>query len=216
MNYLIIGASSGIGLELLTDLQNKGHEVDTLSRTQGDCDVCDWETPLPTIDKNFDGFVYLPGTINLKPFKQLTLDDFRHDIEINYLGAARAIQHYLPNIETGAIVLVSSVAAQLGMPYHASIGSAKAAVEGLTRALAAELAPRIRVNAVAPSLTDTPLAGKLLDSETKKAHAAKRHPLQTVGEPNNIASAIAYLLEADWVTGQILHVDGGLSSIRLL
>lgn len=128
------------------------------------------------------------------------------------------IKHFLPKIEAGSIVLMSTVAVRQGMAYHASIGSAKGAVEGLTRSLAAELAPKVRVNAVAPSLTDTPLAEQLLNNDTKREHADARHPLQRNGSPEDIAAAIAFLLSAEssWITGQVLHVDGGLSSLKMI
>lgn len=179
------------------------------------------EDILPTLEHHFDGLAYMPGTIHLKPFKQLSLEEFQADLEINYLGAVKVIKHYLPQLKSDpncSVVLMSSVAARLGMPYHASIGGAKGAVEGLILSLAAELAPFIRVNGIAPSLTETPLAEHLLNSEVKKENAAKRHPLQSLGKPDEIASLIAYLLscESRWITGQVIPIDGGLSSVRIL
>jgi 3-oxoacyl-[acyl-carrier protein] reductase len=223
-----VGGSSGIGRSLCEILLAQDESITVICRTKKDLpekvehiqsNVCDFDKHLPNLDKNFDALVYLPGTITLKPFKQLTIEDFRKDLEVNHLGAVRAIQQYLPllqNNESANIVLMSSIAARVGISFHASIGSAKAAVEGLTLALASELAPKIRVNAVAPSITDTPLSEKLLDTESKKAHSIQRHPLQNIGKAEDIANAIAYLLsdKAKWTTGQVLHVDGGFSTLR--
>jgi 3-oxoacyl-[acyl-carrier protein] reductase len=227
-NIILVGASSGIGLALAERIQAEGDRVHALSRTKGGlssevpfypCDVLEWDIPLPSLQGEFDGLVYLPGTITLQPFKQLTLETIRKDWELNTLGAIRMIHHFLPQMNTVAgssLVLMSSIAATLGMPFHASIASAKASIEGLTRSLAAELAPHIRVNAVAPSLTDTPLAAELLSTPARRENLAKRHPLQSLGSPGDIASAISFLLsdESKWMTGQVFHVDGGLSSCR--
>jgi NAD(P)-dependent dehydrogenase (short-subunit alcohol dehydrogenase family) len=164
---------------------------------------------------------YCPGTIRLKPFQRLTREDFFEDLQVNLLGAVHIIKACLPNLKnsaTGAsIVLFSTVAVTTGMPFHASIASAKGAVEGLTRSLAAELAPRIRVNAIAPSLTDTPLAASMLSSDEKRQAAAERHPIKRIGSPQDIARMAVFLLSdaANWVTGQVLHVDGGMSTLRV-
>jgi len=227
--YLIAGATSEIGQDLIKKLLTNGNSVTTISRTKKElenvtsheCDICNWQVALPDIEGPFSGLVYLPGTINLHPFRQLSIDDFRNDMEINYLGAVRVIQTYLPQLVSepnSSIVLISSVAASLGLFYHASIASAKAAVEGLGISLAAELAPKIRVNIVAPSITKTPLSEKLLDSETKIENMLKKHPLQMIGQPSDIANAIHYLLseESRWITGQVLHVDGGFSNLKPL
>ena len=172
--------------------------------------------PVPDV---LDGFVYFPGTINLKPFHRLTTADFERDYQINVLGAVRTLQHCLPALKKSSspsIVLFSSVAAQTGMGFHASIGSAKAAIEGLTRSLAAEFAPKIRVNAIAPSLTETPMAEMFLNSETKAQAARERHPLKAVGRAGDIAELVCFLLgdASRFMTGQILHPDGGMSSVR--
>ena len=166
-----------------------------------------------------DGLVYFPGSITLKPFHRLTAEDFLRDFQVNCLGAAEAIRQALPSLKaapSASIVLFSTVAAAQGMPFHASIAAAKGAVEGLGLSLAAELAPGVRVTVIAPSLTDTPLAGPLLNSDAKREAAAKRHPLQRVGEPADVAELVAFLLSdaAAFMTGQILRPDGGLSSIR--
>ena len=175
---------------------------------------------LETLPETLQGLVYCPGTIVLKPFQRLTIDDFKEDFNINLLGAVKVIQGCLKQLKkspTGAsIVLFSTVAVNTGMPFHASVASAKAAVEGLTRSLAAEFAPRIRVNAIAPSLTDTPLAQNLLSSEEKRKASADRHPLKRIGTPQEIACAAAHLLSdaGAWITGQVLPIDGGMSSLR--
>jgi len=230
--YVVLGATSGIGLRVAERLADQGATVYALGRRDrqpdgsanlihGRCDVLADEPGFPRFDEPLDGLVYLPGTINLKPFHLLRRKDFVQDLEANYLGAVKTLQHFLPQLrkaESASVVLISTVAVQTGLAFHASIAGAKGAVEGLTRALAAELAPKIRVNAVAPSLTDTPLASSLLNQPAKRETASKRHPLQRVGTPDDIATAVCFLLtdESSWVTGQVLAVDGGLSRIRSL
>lgn len=227
--YLIIGGSSGIGLELTRQLSAQGHRVTVASRNAGKLTDIDgvthveWDATADTFTadaapEKLDGLVYCPGSIRLRPFRALKIDEFLDDFQVNLLGAVRAIQASLPALkkapEGAGIVLFSTVAVQTGMPFHASIASAKGAVEGLTRSLAAELAPKIRVNAVAPSLTETPLAAQLLDNDTKRKAAEERHPLKRTGRPAEIAAAARHLLEASWVTGQIVSVDGGMGALR--
>lgn len=176
---------------------------------------------LPQISEPLNGIVYCPGTINLKPLKSLKLEDFQNDFEVNLLGAVKVINKYFNNLkEAGksSIVLFSTVAVQTGMPYHASIASAKGAVEGLTRSLAAEFAPNIRVNCIAPSITNTPLAEKLLNNETKVKSSEDRHPLKRIGDAKEIAEAVAFLISdsASFITGQIIKIDGGISSIKTI
>lgn len=230
--YLIVGGSSGIGLALTKRLAAERNKVIVLSRNQNQLeindnieyhkiDVLDQSQNLPSFEEELDGLAYCPGSINLKPFKSFKEQDYIDDFKINALGGVKVINQYLPNlkkVEKSSIVLFSTVAVQTGMPYHASIAMAKGAVEGLTRSLAAEFAPKIRVNAIAPSLTDTPMASKLLSNEEKKETSAKRHPLNSVGKPEEIANAAYFLLtdQSNWVTGQILHIDGGMSSLRVL
>ena len=225
MNYLIIGANSGIGNEIAIKLRDQGHQVYTAQRNDSQnlasyqkFNALENELDLTQLPNQIDGLVYCPGSINLKPFNRLTTQDFYNDWQINFLGAVKVIQSVLPNLKSakGSIVLFSSVAAQTGMSFHASVAAAKAAIEGLTYSLAAEFAPLIRVNAIAPSLTDTPLANKLLSDENKKEAAAKRHPLQKYGHANDIASMACFLLskDASFITGQIIKIDGGLSNLR--
>jgi NAD(P)-dependent dehydrogenase (short-subunit alcohol dehydrogenase family) len=163
--------------------------------------------------------VYCPGTINLKPFRSLKQEDFQQDLNTNVLGAIQVIQHFLPNLlasPAATVVLFSTVAVQVGMPYHASIAVSKGAIEGLTRSLAAEYASKIRFNCIAPSLTDTPLAGRLLSSPEKKVANGERHPMKRVGEASDLAEMAAFLLsyKSSWITGQIMHVDGGMSNLK--
>ena len=230
--YLIVGGTSGIGLSVVTALSDSDARVHILSRGKhetGDrpgtfqhiCDVTADSPELPDIDEPLSGLAYLPGSITLRPFHLLRDKHFQDDMQVNLFGAIKTIRRYLQNLkkaENAAIVLMSTVAVQTGMPYHASVASAKGAIEGLTRSLAAELAPKIRVNAVAPSLTDTPLSSSLLNQPAKRDSAAGRHPLRRVGSPEDIAAMVSFLLSdrAEWITGQIMHIDGGLSSARLL
>lgn len=180
------------------------------------------DSPPLEVPGSLDGLVYCPGTINLKPFHRLSESDFLADYRVNFLGAVRAIQQCLPALKKSAhasssIVLFSSVAAGTGMGFHASIASAKAAIEGLTRSLAAELAPKIRVNVIAPSLTKTPLSKNLTDTDDKEKAAASRHPLRAIGDPAHVAELACFLLSdaASFITGETLRPDGGISSLRL-
>lgn len=227
--YLIVGHSSGIGLALTRQALDAGHAVLGLSRrssgitlpglTERQADVL--EVDLATLDlpQTLDGVAYCPGTINLKSFRALKEADFLGDFRVSALGAVRVLQATASALKAGqqpGVVLFSTVAVQQGMPFHASVAMAKGAIEGLTRSLAAEWAPAIRVNAIAPSLTRTPLAERLLSSEERVQASRDRHPLRQIGEPDDVASAALYLLgdQARWVTGQVWGVDGGMSSVR--
>jgi len=220
-NVLIAGANSKIAGSLIHSLENE-YNIYTLSRTEllsGDNHYIADLDSLPDIEVEFDGLVYAPGTINLKPFRGLKPDDFRHDMEINLIGAVKVINKYLKNLTKSglaSVVLFSSVAATNGMPYHASIASTKAAIEGLTRSLAAEYAGKIRFNAIAPSLTDTPLAERLLRTDSQRESSAMMHPMKRIGSSADIASAAKFLLsdESSWITGQVIAVDGGLSTLK--
>jgi 3-oxoacyl-[acyl-carrier protein] reductase len=224
----IIGGNSGIGLATVHKLLIENHEVFVVSRNKDELiklglevQNFDAETANQLIwPETLDGLVYFPGSISLKPFHRLTQEDFLRDLQINLLGAINVLQSALPSLKasgSASVVMFSTIAVTQGMSFHASIAAAKGAVEGLVKSLAAEWAPYIRVNAIAPSLTDTPLAGALLNNDAKKEASAKRHPLQLIGNDHDIASLVMYLLSDDskFMTGQILRPDGGLSSVRL-
>lgn len=224
-NYLIIGNTSGIGKSLSRLLKAAGHTIFAINRRASedvDHSFCADVTTdlLPEIHDVLDGIVYCPGSITLKPFRALKQEDVSKDMSINTFGAVRVLQQYLPNLRKAdhpSVVLFSTVAASIGMPYHASVAMAKGAIEGLTRSLAAEWAPQIRVNCLALSLTDTPLASRLLETEAKRTVAAERHPLKTIGKSEDIAATVQLLLSdsAGFVTGQVWKLDGGISSVRL-
>ncbi len=227
-NVLVVGASSGIGKVVAEQLIAAGHEVYTASRRDEspegahhiNLDITSDFSEIDGLPEELHGVVYCPGTINLKPFQRLSQEDFQHDFEVNVLGATKVLQAALKPLKkgkNGSVVLFSTVAVQSGMTFHASVAMAKGAIEGLTRSLAAEwVASNIRVNAIAPSLTDTPLAAQLLSTPERKEASDKRHPLGRVGTSEEIASMATYLLSdhASWITGQIFHLDGGMSVVR--
>ncbi len=221
-HHLIIGGSTGIGAEVRRMLEGAGHRTTCLGRNSTPpFDVQADASGLPDMETALHGLVYCPGSITLRPFQRLSIEDFVSDLEINFLGAVRVLQRYLEPLrrsERGSVVFFSTVAVQNGMPFHASIAAAKGAVEAFARAVAAEFAPTLRVNVVAPSLTETPLAERLLRSERQREAAAQRHPMRRLGRPRDIAELTVFLLSerSSWMTGQVIGVDGGLSTLRAL
>jgi 3-oxoacyl-[acyl-carrier protein] reductase len=225
--YVFAGSSSSVAVEAAGQLTTVGHRVIAISTREAVGPYTEHYQvegytagQLPAIAGPIDGLVYFPGTISLKPFRGLTEADFLTDYRMNCLGAVAIIQQYLASLKqagNASVVMFSSVAAQRGMPYHASIAMAKAAIEGLTRSLAAEFAPAIRVNCIAPSLTDTPLAARLLNTPDKVDAARKRNPMKMVGDPATLANTVTYLLSdaSAWTTGQVLAVDGGMAALSL-
>lgn len=229
-NYLIIGGSSGIGKALVENLQKNGdHVFASYNQTEPlenlenvnffKFDVLENKLDLELLPDEIHGFVYCPGSINLKPFHRFSEEDFINDFRLQVLGATTVIREILPKLklaENSSIILFSTVAVQNGFNFHSQVAISKGAIEGLTRALAAEFAPKIRVNAIAPALTNTPLAGKMLNTPEKMAAQSQNNPMKKVGSPQDIAETAAFLLSEKslWITGQILHVDGGFSSLR--
>ena len=228
-NYLVIGGSSGIGKEITEILSIENIVFSTsrndLNGTKGNIrqikyNVLEDELDTELLPDQIDGFVYCPGTINLRPFRSLKLETFRSDLELNLIGAIKTLQVILSKLQqspSASIIFYSTVAVKTGMPFHSSVSSSKSALEGLTRSLAAEFAPKIRVNCIAPSIVNTPLANKFLNTEDKIEKAAARHPLNKIGTAKEIAQLTQYLLDdkSKWITGQIINIDGGISSIKV-
>lgn len=231
--YLVAGGSTGIGLALVNQLLDAGANVHVYSRTMGELtendrlthQVCDFSSDdFESFEPpdQIHGAAYCPGTINLRSFRGLKLEDFRHDFEVNTMGAIKFLKGCLSGLKKGgkpqpsSVVLFSTVAVGTGLPMHASIAVAKGAIEGLTRSLAAELAPNIRVNCLAPALTDTPLAASFFSSDEKRAAMDAKYPLGRSGTPADLANMAMLLLSPDggWVTGQVIGIDGGMSATR--
>lgn len=229
-NIVIIGAGKGIGLKIAENLA-KNNNVIALSRTETE-NIQNLNVQFHQFDvltdsyEQFDfpeeihGLVYCPGSINLKPFHRFSEEEFLADFQLNFMGAVKAVQYFLSALKkskNASVLFFSTVAAKIGMPFHSSIASSKSALEGLAISLAAELAQyNIRVNAIAPSLTNTTLAEKLLSSQDKMEASANRHPLKRIGIPDEMGRIATFLLseDASWITGQIIAVDGGMGSIK--
>ena len=222
-NTLIVGGTKGIGLAIANSLsENHCHIFSRNTYTSpfsnhihNQIDVTKDE--LPEIE-NINNIIYCPGSINLKPFGSLKEDDFMNDHQINFMGAVRVIKKYFRQLSKAAnsnIILFSTVAVTQGMPFHASIASTKSAIEGLTRSLAAEFAGKINVNCIAPTLTDTPLASSILRSEEAIKRSNERHPTKRINNVEDVAKTAIFLLGNHNITGQIIHVDGGLSTIKI-
>lgn len=230
-NYLIIGASSGIGNKLAIQLSESGHRVfgtyykneihsDNVLLSYHSLNVLDETLSFDFLPDTLDGVIYCPGSINLRPFERIKPADFVNDYNLQVAGAIKTLQAVIVKLkssENAAIILFSTVAVQTGLPFHTQVAASKGAIEGLTKALAAEYAPKIRVNCIAPSLTDSPLAAALLNTDQKREANAQRHPLKRIGTTGDMANMAEFLLspKAGWITGQIMHVDGGLSSLKV-
>ncbi len=228
-NILLIGGSHGIGFEIALKLYND-HNIFIASRTSENLgnlevthipyDASTDEIDTAELPDKLDGFVYCPGSINLKPFKMLSPDAFQEDMQINFMFLVKIMHSILPQLKNSnqaSLIFFSTVAVKVGMPFHTSVAAAKGAIEGFAKALAAEYAPKFRVNVIAPSLTDTPLAERLLGNEKKREKMDERHPLKRVGEAEDIANIAKFLLSDDssWITGQVLGVDGGMSTLNV-
>lgn len=227
-NILLIGGSHGIG-NAVVHLLHEDHKLFVASRENENLPASVTHIPFDAtsdsldtsaLPEQLDGFVYCPGSINLKPFKMLKQQHFEDDLNINFLSLLKVTRDVLPHLTKASgssVVFYSTVAVQRGMHFHTSVAAAKGAIEGFAKALAAEYAPTVRINVIAPSLVDTPLAGRLLNSESKKEKMAELHPLKRVGTPEDIAELTAFLLsdKSSWMTGQILGVDGGKSTLNM-
>lgn len=229
-NTVIIGAGKGIGLATATVLKEE-HKVFAFTRNLTD-ELLNLDLNSSEFDSNqfenssfdhlpeqIDNLVFCPGSILLKPFHRIAEAEFQSDFNQNVLGAIRVIQALLPKLKkspTASIVLFSTVAVQTGMTFHSSVSVSKGAIEGLTRSLAAELSPSIRVNCIAPSLVESSLSEKLTSSPEKIENAAQRHPLKRIGKAEDLASMVKFLVEdsSSWITGQILAVDGGMGVLK--
>ena len=222
---ILVGGSKGIGKALVEKLLTYCNvinisrsilEISHSNLTHHKCDITQDE--LPEIE-TADGLVYCPGSINLKPIGRLKLDDFREDFEINVVAAVKIIQKYINSLKNnnGSVVLFSTVAAKMGMPFHASVAASKSAVEGVVKSLAAEFATKIRFNCIAPTVTDTTLAARLLRNDKQREGMKQRHPLQKILEPTEVASLAAYLLSdvASSISGQVFPIDAGSVSLKL-
>lgn len=228
-NIFIVGGSNGIGLSLIKEIYVKNN---VYSASRNNTNLIDYDVnhiqydsvneedlDVSLLPDKIDGFVYCPGSINLRPFNALKIESFLEDYKINFLGAVKSLQKILPFMkksDNASIVFFSTIAVSTGMPFHSSVSSSKGAIEGLTRSLAAEFAPKIRVNSIAPSIVKTNLSEKFLNSDLKLEKSGQRHPLGRIGKVEEISKLAAYLLSdnSSWITGQVIKIDGGIGSIR--
>ena len=224
-NFLIIGGTKGIGKAIVEEVVEH-NKITCLSRNNTDFVHKNYShvkfdalsDDLPDLD-SIDCLIYCPGSINLKPISTLSLDDFRNDFELNVIGAVRAIKKYLPLLkksETASILLFSTVATKLGMPYHASVSVAKSGIDGLVKTLGSELAPKVRINAIAPTITNTDLASKILRNEKVVENMVERHPLKMILSPKEVAKMASFLVSeaASSISGQIFNMDAGIVSFK--
>ncbi|MBA6315828.1 SDR family NAD(P)-dependent oxidoreductase [Cellulophaga baltica] len=226
-NILLIGGSHGIGLSIAKTL-HENHTIFIASRTKEaledlsithiSFDALTDEIDTSLLPDTLDGFVFCPGSINLKPFKMMSLDTFHEDMELNFFSMVKVVKSIISRMaENSSMVFFSTVAVGTGMPFHTSVAAAKGAIEGFAKSMAAEYAPKIRVNVIAPSLVNTPLAKRLLNNDKKIEMMSERHPLKRVGTPEDIAAISVFLLSGNstWMTGQVVGVDGGMSSLNI-
>jgi len=226
-NILLIGGSQGIGLSIVKLLHqdynifiasrsNEGLEKLNVTHIPFDATIDDLDTT--TLPDEIHGFAYCPGSINLKPFKMMSMETIEADMQLNFFALVKVIKAILPKMtHESSMVFFSTVAVNTGMPFHTSVAAAKGAIEGFAKSMAAEYAPKIRVNVVAPSLVDTPLATRLLSNDRKREMMSERHPLKRVGQAEDIANIAVFLLsdKSGWMTGQIVGVDGGMSTLNI-
>ena len=226
-NILLIGGSHGIGLSIVNELKET-HKIFVASRTADSIthknithisfDATKDELDVTQLPENLDGFVYCPGSINLKPFKMMGLDTIKEDMEINFFALVKVVKTVISKMREGSsMVFFSTIAVGTGMPFHTSVSAAKGAIEGFAKSMAAEYAQKIRINVIAPSLVDTPLSSRLLNNEKKRDAMGERHPLKRVGTSEDISNSAIFLLsdKSTWITGQIIGIDGGLSTLNI-
>ena len=213
---VLIGSSSAIAKALQ---ESSEREFICFSRSNNNFDISGDLSELDEVE-NINGLVYFPGTINLKPFTMFKENDFQNDLDINFLGAVKVVKKLIGKLkeaEGASVVFISTVAASLGLPFHASISPAKAALEAYARSMAAEYAgAKISFNVIAPSLADTPMAENLLKTERLVEASKERNPMKQIGTPSQIAKSVDYLLDAhkNWMTGQVISVDGGMINLK--
>ena len=224
-NIVIIGGTKGIGKAIVSEVVDNNNVV-CLSRNQSDFshDNYTFHNFDALVDdypdfESVDCLIYCPGSINLKPISTLSLDDFRNDFELNVIGAVRAIKKYLNLLKksgSASILLFSTVATKLGMPYHASVSVAKSGIDGLVKTLGSELAPKVRINAIAPTITNTELASKILRNDKVIENMVERHPLKKILSSNEVAKMASFLIseDASSISGQIFNMDAGIVSFK--